>query len=189
MAKTSGYIGSFLNKLCLPEEEWVDVSGYEGKYMVSNMGRAYSAERMVPNHSGFKRLQKPKIINRKPFKNGYIFVSLRDCENSCRKTLHRLVAGAFIPNPENKPCVNHKNGIKTDNRVENLEWVSYSENSKHAYSIGLAEKSMAKLSRDNVIEARKLKDNGVTAKNIAEKYNVSVYTMYDALRGRTWSDI
>ncbi len=69
---------------------------------------------------------------------GYPSVVIRINERKAHLNIHRLVAIAFISNPENKPQVNHKNGIKTDNRVENLEWVTASENTQHGYDIGLA---------------------------------------------------
>lgn len=98
-------------------ETWRDIPGYEGRYQVSNLGRLWSKERGLLS----------------PFlsRGGYLVATLQRNGKRYGTGVHRLVAQAFIPNPEDKPQINHKNGIRTDNRPENLEWVTCSENNLH----------------------------------------------------------
>ena len=105
------------------KEIWKDIKGYEGLYQVSNLGRVKSLER----YDSYNRKVDEKILKTKE-NLGYIYVNLH--KNGIQKgyKVHRLVAEAFIPNPDNKPCVDHINTIKDDNRVDNLRWVTYEEN-------------------------------------------------------------
>ena len=118
-------------------EIWKDIEGYEGLYQVSNYGRVRSLDRYVKQNHNTKQLKKGKLIQ--PIKDckGYLRLKLCKENTSKRVKIHRLVAQAFIPNPENKPQVNHIDGNKTNNRIQNLEWCTNSENQIHAYKMGL----------------------------------------------------
>lgn len=111
-------------------EIWKDVCGYEGLYMISNLGNVLSKVNINGKQKG--RIMKQSICGK-----GYLKVVL--CKNGEHKQhmIHRLVAEAFIPNPERKETVNHIDGNKKNNSVDNLEWNTYSENLKHAYKNGL----------------------------------------------------
>lgn len=116
-------------------EEWLPVLGYETYYQVSSMGRVKTLGR---NSGKVKNKVWVRILKQSFMIKGYVFVSLyNEKGKSTQKTIHRLVAIAFIPNPENKPEVNHLFGVKTDNRKIRLEWNTVSENRKHAYKIGI----------------------------------------------------
>lgn len=107
----------------MEEEIWKDVPGWEGLYKVSSCGRILSVSY---NHSG-----RPAIrVLRKDWL-GYLVVTLHRNNYSKTYKVHRLVAMAFIPNPTNLPCINHRDEDKTNNRVENLEWCDYSYNNKY----------------------------------------------------------
>lgn len=120
-------------------EIWKDVVGWEGLYIVSNLGNIRSLDRRVKGPQPNGRLISGRL-RKALISNGYASINLIDKETgrSTRNSVHRFVAEAFIPNPENKPCVNHIDGNKQNNHVSNLEWCTYKENMEHAFRTGLS---------------------------------------------------
>lgn len=173
------------------EETWRKVKNYP-TYKVSNLGSVKSVTRITKKiRLGIEvsntikgRIVRPSITAKWPY------LCFQSSEYNKTFRIHRLVAEAFIPNPENKRCVNHKNGIKTDNRIENLEWVTHSENSKHAFKTGLqTAHQKRKLSKDEVIEIRELICFGAESKVLAKEYNVHIQSIYDIKRRETWPNL
>ena len=122
------------------EEIWKDIEGYEGLYQVSNYGRVKSLPKIhktTKNYNKLGYITKEKILRQRKTQRGYFLVTLYKDQKGKSLYVHRLVANMFILNKDNKPCINHKNGDKKDNKVTNLEWCTYSENMIHAYATGL----------------------------------------------------
>lgn len=114
-------------------EIWKPIKGYEELYEVSNFGRVKSLAKRV----GTSFRNSEKILKSSNVAHGYQAVVLHHDGKQKTHTIHRLVAEAFIKNPKNKRCVNHKKGIKTDNRASELEWATHLENTQHAWKNGL----------------------------------------------------
>lgn len=173
-------------------EIWNDIVGFEGKYAVSNLGNVKTLTHYIKHNI----LDVPKIVRERMRKlqkhnQGYVFVCLTKGKGSL---VHRLVAEAFLPKPEGKDFVNHINGIKTDNRVENLEWVTRQENETHAYSTGLknstgVNNTMAKLNDDKVSRIKVLKSMGLSYEEIAKIFSVTSETVNRICIGRIWKHV
>jgi len=159
-------------------EIWKDIYNYDGLYAVSNYGKIKNCKRNL-----IRKLQKSK--------SGYLSVELN--KNGVAKIfrVHRLVAYSFISKTIEENQINHINGIKTDNRVENLEWCTCSENHKHAYKIGLKSKKgekhhMCKLKNNDIFLIRKMYKSGILQRNIANTFNVSRQHISAIINFKTW---
>lgn len=132
----------WLNLKDLPDEEWRDITNFEGLYQISNYGRIKSLSRII-HASDRDMYYKDMIMKISKNNRGYYLISLFNTNTFKRYLVHRLVAQAFIPNPDNKPEVNHINPVTKDlcdNRVCNLEWCTSKENSQHSIELGRASK-------------------------------------------------
>jgi hypothetical protein len=167
------------------EEIWKDVKDFEGLYQVSNLG---NVKRLVS-----KRVLAERLIGSTIDRYGYVKRVLCKDGKMYFFTEHRLVANAFIPNDFNKPAVNHINGIKTDNIVENLEWCTNKENTQHSIEIGLQNKKGIKHHKCKLTEeqVREIKEIGFsqTRMSLAKKYGVSRTSILGIIRGKFWKHI
>lgn len=164
------------------EEIWKDVVGFEGLYQVSNIGRVKSLPKLI--HSRTPHYTQEKILRSHPKKNGYIGLVLRKNGESINKTLHVLIAEAFLQKPLNAECVNHKDGNKANNCVENLEWITFSENIYHAYKHGLKIKEGC-LTIDEINEVRALSKMGYSNGLLGRFFNVDSNIIYNIIEGNT----
>jgi hypothetical protein len=175
-------------------EEWRDIKGYEGHYQVSNIGRIKSIARIVESRKGVFLNKKERILI--PFKNQDGYLKYKLSKNGVEKSFasHRLVAAEFIDNPFYKPQVNHINGIKDDNWVGNLEWVTSSENVVHSLKNNLkipqkgSEHGMSKLTEIQVLEIRRI-GRTKTLKEIAKIYNVDSTLISLILLNKIWNHV
>ena len=177
-------------------EVWKDVIGYERCYQISSLGRLKRKEKKIVNKGNIHTLRE-RIINPYRDKKGYLVYRLK-CDNGKIKRYfaHRLVAIHFISNPENKPEVNHIDGNKENNCVNNLEWVTTRENINHAVENSLRgdfkgeSNGYSKLTDGDVIKIKTmLLNNNLKQAEIAKIFNVSPSTISLIKRGKIWTHI
>lgn len=165
------------------EEIWKDIIGWNGLYQVSNLGRV-------------KRIylvsKKTKILKPSPFIGGYWIATLCNEGRAKKFYIHRLVAIAFIPNPNNDPQVNHKDGNKKNNYWLNLEWNSSKKNIEHSYRFGLAkigEKRTSSKLTDNQAKEIKYLNPLLTYIEMSKIYGISISVISKIRNGKTWKHI
>ena len=154
----------------MTEEIWRPVVGFEGLYEVSSYGRVKSLKRPYENNGGIQ-WTKERILSPGKDKDGYLQVNLHCNGKQHQRKIHRLVAQAFLPNPDNLPMVNHKDEDKTNNRVDNLEWCTAKYNSTY----GTVRERAAKTRHINVMLKKKYLEE-LKKKEYYKSYGRNIYT-------------
>jgi hypothetical protein len=164
-------------------ENWMPVPGWEGIYSVSDHGRIKRIRAWKTSPSG-------NILKMGWSSTGYRMVEMCDRKRKWKTAVHRIVGLAFIPNPEGKPQINHKDGTRTNNHVSNLEWVTVSENHLHktrvlGHDIG-SKRSSSKLTENDIPAIFEARKTGKTMALIGAQFGVNKSIICDILLGRAW---
>jgi DNA-binding transcriptional regulator YiaG len=164
-------------------EIWKPAVGLEQFYEASNLGN-------IRRLRGKRTLSRGHLIGI-PNNIGYLRVCLHvEGGKQINGSVHRIIAKTFVPNPENKPEVNHKNGVKADNRAKNLEWATRSENETHAYENGMAKAGSghgnSKVTELQVVEIRSLRESGVKLRELSRLFDLSESTLSTICRRQGW---
>lgn len=170
-------------------EVWVNLPGFEDYYEISTKGQIKRKSKQ--RKRGF---YKEKILPLRKSSYGYYEVVFHIDNKRYKFLLHRLLAMTFIPNPENKPEVNHKNGIRTDFNLENLEWCTRQENQKHKNEILKSHNKgerhpLAKLKESDIYDIHELYKKGWSMAELSRKYNVLDTTIFKIVKGITWAHL
>ena len=173
--------------------EWVDIEGYEGLYQINLKGQVRSLDRVAKSILGNEYIRKGKILKECVSGRGRPVYRLYKDGVGQTVTTHRLLAKAFIPNEENKPQVNHKDGNKLNNEINNLEWVTNQENMVHAFENNLNsnvgdKNPRAIIAREDAREIRRLYNLHRNKKALAKKYNLSIGGIENIIYNRTWKE-
>jgi hypothetical protein len=177
------------------EEIFKVIPNTNGIYFASNLGTIKSIDHKVLHSNGVTRTQYGRILKPQKCYKGYYQMHIKINGKHVNTGVHRLVALAWIDNPNNYPQVNHINCKKLDNRVENLEWCTNKQNNSHAIENNLMRPNygekhhMAKLKNEDVKKVRELFKIGFTNKQLAEDYNVSQTAMSKILRNQTYINL
>jgi hypothetical protein len=174
-------------------EIWKSIQGFEDIYEISNLGMVIRKSILTKNGNNYHFCKEKELISTF-YNNGYFRIGLTKNSKQVKFYIHRLVAIAFIPNPKNKPQVNHKDGDKTNNNDWNLEWSTISENSIHAFNLGLrtslkgSSHLRSKLTEKDVYRIRELKSK-MTNTAIKKLYEVSQSCISNIINKKTWKHI
>lgn len=176
--------------------DWHPFPGYEGRYEITRDGRVRSLSRLVnsPATGGQRRI-KGKELKLQSIKGYWGFLAISEDGRKTTAYVHRALATLFVPNPDDKPHVNHIDGRKQNNGPSNLEWATHAENMRHAFNTGLAprpksgpgeESPAAKLDWEKVDHIRALLNLGATQASIARKFGLTKGTIGFIARNETW---
>ena len=174
----------------MENEIWCTIPGYDGAYEVSNYGRVRSLDRTINLGKRYERCYASQILKLSTCRGGYMQVGLKMGKNRKMELVHRLVAQAFIPNPKHKPQVNHIDGDKTNNRADNLEWCTDSENKRHAWLKGLMKVKHQSVDKRRVkcfkaIECVETGEIFVSVTAAAKRYNIAISCITNCAKGKT----